>query len=87
LVLEYRHTEKQCVVGKREKKLNIQATVFFCAYVCLFELFFCCSEFRYEKLKKGQSAESEESIPVSSNGDPKYVIIDEFEFLDDELES
>jgi hypothetical protein len=48
---------------------------------------FCCSEFRYEKLKTGQSAESEEHIPLSSNGDPKYVIIDEFESLDNELES
>ncbi|KAJ4748912.1 Nucleotide/sugar transporter family protein [Rhynchospora pubera] len=43
--------------------------------------------YKYEKLKKGQSAESEEKIPLSSNGDPKYVIIDEFESLDDELES
>ncbi|XP_078169733.1 nucleotide/sugar transporter family protein [Carex rostrata] len=43
--------------------------------------------YKYEKYKKGQSSEDEESVPLSSNGDPKYVIIDEFESLDNELES
>lgn len=50
-------------------------------------MFYFFSVLRYEKYKKGQSSENEERVPLSSNGDPKYVIIDEFESLDNELES
>lgn len=70
-----------------EKGRNSQLTVLL---VILYMLnLILCSIFpvlRYEKYKKGQSSEDEESVPLSSNGDPKYVIIDEFESLDNELE-
>lgn len=58
-------------------------------WFCMFNLILCSifSVSRYEKYKKGQTSENEERIPLSSNGDPKYVIIDEFESLDNELES
>ncbi|KAJ3683637.1 hypothetical protein LUZ60_013864 [Juncus effusus] len=39
--------------------------------------------YKYEKLKKGEPTENEEIIPISSNGNPKYVVLDEFDSQSD----
>lgn len=40
--------------------------------------------YKYEKLKKGQPSGDEDAVSPTSNGAPKYVILDEMDFQDDD---